>query len=506
MALTKQDLEDIEWGRSIGKRYLTDLKTGNEKRCSAIRESFIESVKSSLQELDRAAAAEDMQAVDGVLEELDDYELLLGEFQAAALIEWQDNYAHFLDELYWTLESELQTESVLYLKQAWKRYRRHWPDSIQSDLKELYAHHATLMVERMLGYEENRNRPMFLSGTLNTTDIPGPWRYRLVMGHAADRAVRVHFLEKQYRATIKRLEEAEDPGLMSTIWSIAGWSSFTDFAVDVGLFVVTGGGAAVVKYTKRLTKAARALRKLGSARKLKRLLKVYEDEYKKIEQARKRVRARLKARGASRELNRLSSYGSEILDRVWSLTVDYARSKEASEELVKALDLANKYAASAAAKEMARRILEGEAYEPDGKRVAGSMTSNVFKDLIKEQMKAYNIFGSTVETAKDKLLKQLVIGSTRARVRYFARWFSLLIVREYTALFLEHRTRKRSWNTQVAETLFIKSCINAFEGALTEELGIPKNLTGSAIRAFSKLAKGIYTEIVVAAVYQWQYS
>jgi hypothetical protein len=68
----------------------------------------------------------------------------------------------------------------------------------------------------------------------------------------------------------ERLEElaSEDdgPGVLSTVWSIVGWESWTDFAADVALTVATGGLGKVIGVGAKTARAANRMRKIKRTR------------------------------------------------------------------------------------------------------------------------------------------------------------------------------------------------------------------------------------------------
>ena len=75
------------------------------------------------------------------------------------------------------------------------------------------------------------------------------------------------------------LEDDDEPGLLSTVWSVVGWDSPWDFVKDVGLTVVTLGYSKYARSAKRGRKAYKKAKKAKLARKLrqgKRLEKVKE--------------------------------------------------------------------------------------------------------------------------------------------------------------------------------------------------------------------------------------
>lgn len=521
MVLSSSDLENLTAARDIGKGQLERLESGNNVRESHrgdgdgfIRDDFLKAVKKkdrftryefislikmSLRELHQAESLNDPAAVADVVQEIEHYDTLLDKFQEVALIEFEDLHATILNQLYLIVEKKV-TSSTLLANQALRMVINFKQAQFPAELLDLYAHYALESIEMFLNHESRRISKIAAEGVLNTDDIPALIRLLVPLRGAARKAVRAYYAVLTNRARLKAISDAQDPGVFEIIWSVAGYNSFKDFAIDAGLFVITGGTSAVVRYGRILVKAVQVKKRIGRVKKLKKLIEFYEDDLEKIRNAQVKIRKRLQLRGAktSRHSRGLAKYGSEIFEKIQDLTKDYIQSKEATVVLMETLEKAGKYTATIAAQDFTDVILLNSNQQSGGSSTVQKIIPNILSERIKELLKASDIFGSSIDIAKEKLVRQLVIG--KAHKRAFSVWFSLLITRQYVVRFILHTARKQSLTPKDVRELFINSVFAAIEEGLIEELELPKTAVSSFIKSLSSLLRQSATKIVNAAV------
>lgn len=105
----------------------------------------------------------------------------------------------------------------------------------------------------------------------------------LAAKEAIDNYITLQALKEEER----RLREESELSVGGLAWDVFGWDSPTDFLIDVGLFIVTGGASKVVRWFNRLRKVGKNVRRAEKA--LAKLLKL-EDRARRLEQRLNQIR------------------------------------------------------------------------------------------------------------------------------------------------------------------------------------------------------------------------
>lgn len=183
---------------------------------------------------------------------------------------------------------------------------------------------------------------------------------KLSAQEAVDNYITLQKLKQAERAE----REASELGVGGYAWSIIGWDSPSDFLIDVGLFLGTGGASKVVRWARRLKTAEKEAKRVSKT--LERGLKIRDRAQKlerRIEEIRKAAEKLKKASNALQLPRRLAALISRLEKTAEQVKVvqqigaevkaDYIRSV-ASSVLSKSMGLGGSTPAAVPSREVAR--------------------------------------------------------------------------------------------------------------------------------------------------------
>lgn len=503
-----------------------DLEAGNAFHTSEIREKRIASLKALLYDLDTAVVDDDEVLIQDARS---DYQALLALTQwqqEAAHIEWSAQYAEVVEALGLIAEGSPPRSSNLFIRLLGVPIIKRWTRSggkqpLPLEVRQAYAFNVMTWIDNFLGKEAPTIQKISQLGVLNTNDVPA--LAARTLGQAVDRgataAVALYRRRLQLTAAARRAEEEANPGIVRTIWGIVTpeigvWDSYSEFAFDVGLILVTGSGGAFVKWGKTVAKGVRNAKLIVSkSKRFANLADEYRDELKRIERARESIQERLKATkvgSARREAlegsaDRLQKHYRKTLNEFIDIAISANKAAQAKTELLTALKEAwaiLQKIGVAAASEQAVRALESEGLiERKGMDFADIAIDEVHKVSTTLGVNSIGNLGSRIDDAKDLALRAIFPPNIGNKKRLYVQWLYLLVTRQIVVRLVVITADKQGLpptRPEVAE-IVVKSVSAAF-GETLFEIKVPKAISLPFVKQFVKATEQILAKVAASVV------
>jgi hypothetical protein len=502
------------------------LNAGNKERRSAIRSRQIVVLNKILADLDGAVVIQSHrrtveQRETTIHEARRDYDHvfeLTAWLQEAAQAEWSDQYAEYIEALGLIVEGAAQTRPLEYFRILSMPLIHQWLQSgeklpVPDDMRQDYAALMMAWADGFLAYEAPKIQQVTSLGVLNTNDIPSLLGRALLASSAGRFAATVVTAYRARQRLARRAAEENEPGIVRTIWNVVGWDSFSDFAFDVGLIVVTGGGGAFLKWGKTLVKGARNLRHIRDGARLAGLTEDAAIQLKKVAKARDAIRLRLGAKevgAAGREslelaADRIQREYRRTLVRFIDAAISAVRSAAAKEELIKALrsgyDTLGKIGDAAASDRVLRELQAEGLISYQGKDPADITIEELEKVSAKLAVNSFEDLGSLISDAKDRALRAAKPPRTGNLSRLYLRWLYLLVTRQIIVRLIVLTASKRGRPPSRSDIVKIttKSVFAAIEESLIE-LWVPRGLVRRGVERLVRTTQKTVAELVSSAV------
>ena len=507
--LTDAQRASAEIASDRAQNFIERLDAGNRPRTSALRNEFKRVLGAISKELDVAITRGDASQIDLLGTEVERLDALSESFQEAALVEWSAQYATFVEEIASIVDGKptqsadifLRSMSIL-LEQRWRRYSKA-AEPVPSEVRGLYAFYMMRAADTFLDYESRRVAHVKSLEVLDTNDIPN-LAFRL--GGVSDRLARAaieSFLQQRARAAAVKRAEDEEPGVFSTIWSVVGWDSYSDFAIDVGLMVVTGGGGAFLRWGKSLAKGLKNLDRIRDSKRLGKLARAAKNDLKRVEHARKDVQRRVSASRRANERKSLQRNAREIesqaLDAVqWAydsakvaIQADKAR-QDLQETLKAAWALVSDVGTSLAAEAALRAAEEQGLLKHDNKGFVEIAAGDVAEAASMVGVNEIRGLGGRIDRAKQSFVRSYRPPKVGRPLSLYVAWYHLLVRRQVMMRSLAVTARRRTLSPAKLEfdlvEIVIESMTEAFDETL-EELWVPKSLIAQVRKQFGTLVR-----------------
>lgn len=449
---------------------IQSLKDGNAIRTSEQRTSTIASLIDQQGALAFAVLAEDQTRVLSAIEEIYWTGEIVQDLQELALIEWQAQYALFLQGF--PLE---QRDHFWPLAHTWTRvparYKR-GSSTVPGVVRDTYVMDLVQRFEAILAYEARQIGRLKDVGCLHIDDFrPLALRLRMLAtaARSAERAVDEHVRSEQARATIRRQRQAlvaQQPGVARGIWSVVGWDSGADFLTDVVLIGTTGGVGVAFRWAKRANKARRTLRNSRRAtRTLRGKIDDLEEQLRRLEQNEAAIR-----NNAAR-IQRSGQKAGKLMRRIGELRTKLRR-KDAITAYTK--QMMDELAANP--KKLVRGIAQNVI--ADGllgvSGTGGVVAQEVVRTAIRRRLDVLHPF-SQIDDFKTHVVREALLDVAHPGYDAMSEYFKLLLGREILTRLIFEVARKRAITPEIAANVIISSF-----GAVGQELfvsfGLPKAL------------------------------
>lgn len=290
---TQTELDLITRAYELATQRIADLEQCNQTRASDTRQAAIDALKAHQEQIEALGfysrddfSLEEIQATvaaaNEILAENDDLE----DANELTLIELQTDMADLVQKL--SLE-----EYMVVLKLCWLTERRRTdflPRQIPEEVCDDF--HIALFAKCQGRFNQiaYNSRDAARLKCLNSDDY-APLDFSVTVVNAGNLAAQEaidNYITLQQLKEAERAQRAESEiSVGGLAWDIFGWDSPTDFLIDVGLFVVTGGASKVVRWGNRLRKVQKKVKRAERA--LEDLLKL-QDRARRLEQRMDQIR------------------------------------------------------------------------------------------------------------------------------------------------------------------------------------------------------------------------
>ena len=504
---------------------MEDLEAGNAVHTSEIRDERIALLKTLLHDLDTAVVDDNEVLIQNARS---DYQALLALTQwqqEAAHIEWSDQYVEVVEALGLIAEgSPPRSSNILIRLLGWPIINR-WRLSggkqpVPLEVCQAYAFNVMTWIDCFLGTEAPKIQKISQFGVLNTNDVPNLvviLQTRPPIDRFATAAVALYRRKLQLAAAARRAEEDANPGIVRIIWRTVGWESYSDFAFDVGLILLSGGGGAFVKWGRTIAKGVHNAKVISKSKRLAKLEAEYLRELRRMSRAQENIRVRLKATkvgSARREALHVSAARlQQFYDKTFAEFFDIAHSafkaKQAKTELLTALKSAwdiLKTIGDAAASEKVLRALASDGHiKYKGKDFADITIEEVQMVSAKLGVDSIGNLGSRIEDAEDLVKRAFFPPNIGNKRQLYVQWLYLLVTRQIVIRLVVITAAKRGLRPTRPEVtkIVVQSVIAAVVDTLVE-MGVPKGIIRTFVERVAKLVENTIAEIAGSVVAEIQ--
>lgn len=502
-------------------RLRADLRAANEIRKSPRRVRFLDVLDVLGSAIDDSVAQDDENKLAEASADLDRVDDALRWLQGATPEVWSARYTEYVEAVGAMVDGITPPTSDLRLRllampllAAWRQGGQQPP--VPPAVREEYALRLIAVGENMLRHASDPFRRIRKLDALTVDDVPQlaeaagfPARSQ------AEAAVINHLRLQALAAAARRAEEVSDPGVVRQIWNVVGWDSFTDFAFDVGLMVVTGGGAAFFRWGKVVVRGTAQLRQVSArARRANRALDQYTDAMVELVRAQNGVRRRLEAtRTAGRETlefsQRLNRQMRHILNQSAELARQVLAAEQLRQELVDAVSKAFAVAGKVGAAEAGNALLANSR----AGRIVGYQEGKPTEVAIEEIQEVAVEFGIDARTnlgrrikdAQDAVVRSLAPPRAGNQGVLYRRWYVLLVARQLAVriVVLTVAIRGRSPSRPELAKVVAQSMVSAFTDTIAELLpgsSVAKVAGKQIVDTLSDIIENIAAEVAAAVM------
>lgn len=500
------------------------LRAANEIRRSVRRDRFLTVLDVLASAVDDAVGQDDENELAEVLVDLDEVDDALTWLQEAAPALWSARHAAFVEAVGAMVDGRMPPKGDLRLRglgmpllAAWRQAGRKPP--VPEPVRAEYALRLVAVGENILRVGVDPFRRVRDQGALTLDDVPDPADAAgRPARKQAELAVRTHLREQALAAAAARAEEEANPGLVRQIWNVFGWESFTDFAFDVGLIVVTGSGAAFARWGRVVVEGtARAGRLTVRARRAARLAEQYRESLGQLDKARDALRLRLDGTRVNRlgqealeiSADRLRRQTRHVLTVLFDLAQQAVQAASARRELAAALAAGLRVVAKVGDAEVGNVLLGrseiGRILGAGGEDPRVVAIEKIHEISARLGIDAHTDLGRRITDARDALVRSL--GAPRAGNQgvLYRRWYMLLVARQIAVRLMVQAAadRGRPISREDLVKVLVKSMVGAFTDSLTDLLPDVRFVRAAGERfigTVSDLGKDVLAAIVVEAL------
>ncbi len=453
-AFTQTEYDLVSKAYAVAQDRVERLGACNDARRSDIRTVAIETLTAHQEQIsnlgffrERDYSLEEIAATIEAANAILATEEQLEHAHELTLIELQTDLAQLLQNL--------ATDDYLgFLKNCWRSARRRnafltqvIPDEVCDEF------HVALFnkCQGRLNLTAYHLRDVSRLGCLNSDDYTPmifPAHVWNPASLSAQEAVDNYITLQKLKQAEQAEREASEIGTGGQIWSLIGWDSPTDFLLDLGLFVITGGASRVYRWTRRLQKARQDARRIS--RTLELALKIKERAQKlerRVDEIRKAAEKLKKAKG--------------LIDFPKKLAALLAKLEDAAEQ-VKLVKEVGKVATA----DYIRSVVPSVVAKSTG--VAGSMVvaNEASKELVLTSLRALldgTVLGTQLKNRRSTVnFTVLIAGRSERKWKSVGAYFALLVTRDFVARSAYTLAHKRSWRTDD----LVKDTIDSFAAAV----------------------------------------
>lgn len=483
MLLTKDEIENYEAIAGDLDFLRKGLADANDIKKSSIRQEYADicaatrfDIMKAIESNDRNAL-KDLEAVaQSIHLDLEEHayaaEDLFADFFAQSILELDGVRADSLLKVINSVGAAKSTTEYI-LRTQWLRYG-FGKELIPPEVRDIYVTYCFQMVQvRLNQFAIKMGKIKTLGMFHNGQDVPLRIIVLPLYLSAAKRAIRQYIKLKKKRKWLAILNERNNPGLAKRIWSVVGWDSYGEFLTDMGLLVISGGGSAVVRFTRKIHKAVKVKRKVGRVRKLRKVIKAEEEALENALNARRRALKRYddwrhnaqKRKNLKKAVKEVNETVGKIFDEIMRLTRQYVKSASATKELVETIRASKSLVAGIATSYSAETLLN-EATENDP-NIGKIAKKEALRYAAFEKLKEIDWFGKGIEDLADEYRASLVPGVGK-NTDVFWRWFGRTLTREFAVRYLEQVLRGRTFRL---DTVLIDALGKTVESMLLQMTG-----------------------------------
>jgi hypothetical protein len=272
---------------------IANLEQCNQTHASDVRQAAIDSLRAHQEQIQALGIYEEndvslqaiqatVQAANEILEENDHLE----DTHELTLIELETDLTDLLQKL--SLD-----EYMSILKLCWLTERRRTsflPREIPAEVCDEFHVALFSKCQGRLNQIAYQSRDASRLKCLNSDDY-APIDFAVTVlnsGNLAAQEAIDNYITLQQLKEAERAQRAESElSVGGMAWDIFGWDSPTDFLIDVGLFVVTGGGYKVARWVNRVRKVQKKAKRAAKA--LEKLMKL-QDRARRLEHRMDQIR------------------------------------------------------------------------------------------------------------------------------------------------------------------------------------------------------------------------
>lgn len=518
--LTQTEIDEASAAAIVAADLQDSLKRANAVRTSHLRDNLIAVTDHQLKEIDEAVRLESGMAIGQLQSEVRDLTELVSSHQELAQHQWATQYADFLESVRFIVDGQLPSGDFRFLllplvgtwnqSQRTNRRKKAPVEAIPRELRDLYASYLVTRVEAFLALEESQLRKISEFGVLNHDDIP------YLAGRALSEQLGFTAASAAQQALVARKAKVDaEPGVISVIWTWVGWDSFSDFALDMGLIVATGGAGVVIRVGKTLFKVARNIKRIRRARRLAPLAETFEAQMKRLDRTRERIakrygnypRSEAPLTKIDATYEKLRDYHDLVVENLRVLGPDVLKDQaELRNALKQSFKIARSIAESTAANELLHGLQSAGFFDYRTKEIGEISASELRLAASKLGVSGIGALENRIRDARDGVIKALVVPKVGNKKRAVIHFYLLLLTRQLAVRTLASLVPKKWSELEMRKDLVevtIKSLIAAFE-EMCIDLKIPPKLAKPVVQAFVKTVRktfaGALSRIVAEAL------
>lgn len=341
---TQTEFDLVTRAYELATRRIAELEQCNLTRASDIRRAAIDMLRAHQEQIEALGfyvqddfSLEEIQATVEAANEILEEDEHLEDAHELTLMELETDLADLIQKL-------STDEYMTILKLCWLTERRRTsflPREIPVEVCDEFHVAMYSKCQGRLNQVAHHSRDATRLKCLNSDDY-APVDFSVTVLNssklAADEAIDNYITLQQLKEAERAQRDEAELSVGGLAWDVFGWDSPTDFLIDVGLFVVTGGASKVIRWANRLRKVEKKTKR--AAKGLEKLLKIRERARKlekRVDEIRRAADKFKKARALVEFPRRLAALLSNLADAAKQLETLQELKKTTTKDFVRSV-------------------------------------------------------------------------------------------------------------------------------------------------------------------------